>query len=400
MITVRKVKLIVNSEEAEEINRTYKFIRDSIYAQYQGLNRCMGYLLSGYYANGMDIKSDGFKNHMKTIKNSLNIFDDINFGIGIDSKSAITQKVKKDFSTSLKNGLAKGERGATNYKRNFPLMTRGRDVKISYLEDTNTFVIKWVNKIEFKVILGQKDNIELSHTLHNIINEEYKLGQCTFEFDKNNKLLLALNINIPDNLISKNKEIIPGRVLGVDLGVKVPAMICLNDNTFIKKSIDSYNEFFKVRSQFKARRERLYKQLESSNGGKGRKHKLKATIQFRDKEKNFARTYNHFLSKNIIEFAKKYKCETINLEELNKKGFDNNLLGKWGYYQLQSMIEYKAERVGIKVKYVDPAFTSQTCSKCGYVDEENRITQDKFECQKCGFTLNADHNAAINIARK
>lgn len=360
----------------------------------------MGYLLSGYYANGMDIKSDGFKNHMKTIKNSLNIFDDINFGIGIDSKSAITQKVKKDFSTSLKNGLAKGERGATNYKRNFPLMTRGRDVKISYLEDTNTFVIKWVNKIEFKVILGQKDNIELSHTLHKIINEKYKLGQCTFEFDKNNKLLLALNINIPDNLISKNKEIIPGRVLGVDLGVKVPAMICLNDNTFIKKSIGSYDEFFKVRSQFKARRERLYKQLESSKGGKGRKHKLKSTMQFRDKEKNFARTYNHFLSKNIIEFAKKYKCETINLEELNKKGFDNNLLGKWGYYQLQSMIEYKAERVGIKVKYVDPAFTSQTCSKCGYVDEENRITQDKFECQKCGFTLNADHNAAINIARK
>lgn len=38
--------------------------------------------------------------------------------------------------------------------------------------------------------------------------------------------------------------------------------------------------------------------------------------------------------------------------------------------------------------------------KCGYVDKENRITQDKFECKKCGFTLNADHNAAINIARK
>ena len=57
MITVRKVKLIVNSEDSEEINRTYKFIRDSMYAQYQGLNRCMAYLLSGYYANGMDIKS-------------------------------------------------------------------------------------------------------------------------------------------------------------------------------------------------------------------------------------------------------------------------------------------------------------------------------------------------------
>ena len=102
MITVRKVNLIVNSEESEEINKTYKFIRDSMYAQYQGLNRCMGYLLSGYYANGMDIKSDGFKKHIETIKNSFYIFDDINFGTGIDSKTLITRKVKKDFFTSLK----------------------------------------------------------------------------------------------------------------------------------------------------------------------------------------------------------------------------------------------------------------------------------------------------------
>lgn len=252
----------------------------------------------------------------------------------------------------------------------------------------------------FKVILGQKDNVELSYKLHKIINKEYKLGQCTFEFDKNNKLLVPLNINIPYDIISKNKKIIPGRVLGADLGVKVPAMICLNDNTFIKKSIGSYNEFFKVRSQFKARRERLYKQLKSSNGGKETKHKLKSIMQFRDKEKKFARTYNHFLSKNIIEFTPKYKCETINLEALNKKGFDNNLLGKSEYYQLQNMIEYKVQRAGIKVKYVDPAFTSQTCSKCGYVDKENRLEQEKFECRSCGFTINADHNAAINNDRK
>ena len=64
------------------------------------------------------------------------------------------------------------------------------------------------------------------------------------------------------------------------------------------------------------------------------------------------------------------------------------------------MIEYKAERVGRKVKYVAPAFTSQTCSKCGYVDKENRLEQEKFECRCCGFTINADHNATINIARK
>ena len=75
------------------------------------------------------------------------------------------------------------------------------------------------------------------------------------------------------------------------------------------------------------------------------------------------------------------------------------ILSKWSYYELQNMIEYKAEREGISVKYVDPAYTSQTCSKCGYVDKENRTSQEKFKCIECGFELNADHNAAINIAR-
>ena len=63
------------------------------------------------------------------------------------------------------------------------------------------------------------------------------------------------------------------------------------------------------------------------------------------------------------------------------------------------MIEYKAKSKGIEVRYIDPCFTSQKCSKCGYIDKENRETQEDFICKKCGFKLNADHNASINIAR-
>lgn len=63
------------------------------------------------------------------------------------------------------------------------------------------------------------------------------------------------------------------------------------------------------------------------------------------------------------------------------------------------MIKYKADRIGISVIYIDPSYTSQTCSRCGYIDKENRETQEKFICKKCGFEINADHNASINIAR-
>ena len=396
MFIARKIKITINCDDEELRKQQYKFIRDSQYAQYQGLNRCMGYLMSGYYANSMDIKSQAFKDHLKTITNSLAIFNGIDFGKGIDSKSSITQKVKKDFSASLKNGLAKGERSSINYKRTFPLMTRGRDLKFSYNNDDEV-IINWVNKIQFKCILGEhKNSLELKHTLHKVINKEYKVGQSSLEFDRNNKLILNLTLDIPEN--NKNEKAL-GRVCGVDLGLKVPAYCSISDNSYIRRSFGTFEEFAKNRQQFKARRIRLQKQLQACKGGKGRKDKLKAMNQLRDKEKNFAKTYNHFLSHNIVKFANDNKCEYIHLEKLEGTHLENKVLGLWSYYQLQEQIEYKAERVGIKVKYINPAYTSQTCSKCGNVDKENRIDQATFICKECGLKINADYNASLNIAR-
>ena len=397
MITVRKLKLTVVGTD-EERKQGYKFIRDSQYAQYQGLNLAMSILSSAYLESNRDIKSDIFKNAQKSLTNSNPLFEGIAFGTGIDTKSAITQRVKKDFKTSLKNGLAKGERTITNYKRDYPLLTRGRDLKFQYKDDD--IIIKWVNKIVFKVVLGsgkiKENKIELQHTLHKIIDKEYKVGQSSLQFDRNNNLILNLNLDIP---YKPKTEVVEGRTLGVDLGIKYPAYMCLNDDTYKRKHIGSIDDFLRIREQMQDRRRKLQHDLKFIKGGKGRNKKMQALDRLRDKEKNFATTYNHMISKNVVEFAKKNQCEYINMEKLTKDGFNNAILRNWSYYQLQQYIEYKAEREGIKVRYVDPAYTSQTCSKCGHVDKENRPTQAKFKCINCGLELNADHNASINIAK-
>ena len=46
---------------------------------------------------------------------------------------------------------------------------------------------------------------------------------------------------------------------------------------------------------------------------------------------------------------------------------------------------------------VDPAYTSQTCNRCGHVAKENRESQAEFLCVSCGHHENADVNAARNI---
>ena len=396
MITVRKLKLVVVNEDKELMNEQYRFIRDSQYAQYQALNLGMGYLMTGYLASNKDIKSEYFKEWQKGLKNSNPIFKDISFGKGVDTLSAVTQKVKKDFSTALKNGMAKGERTSTNYKRTFPLITRGRN--LTFYEQDGDIFIKWVNKIVFKVVFNaRKENtLELQHTLQKVINGEYKLSQSSLEFDRNNNLILNLTMDIS---FKQEDNLIKDRVLGVDLGVKYPAYVCLNDDTYKREHIGEALELIKQREQYQARRRRTQQQLKNVKGGKGRHKKLKNLDRLSDCERNFAKTYNHMISKRIVEFAKKHKCEYIHLEKLTKDGFDNTILRNWSYYELQQMIEYKADRLGIKVRYVNPAFTSQTCSRCGNIDKENRQTQETFVCTKCGFKLNADYNAAINIAR-
>jgi transposase, IS605 OrfB family, central region len=348
MNRVIKIKVVINNHIYEERKNQYRFISDSQYAQYQGLNRCMAYLAMGYYANNMNFKSEGFKEHQKTIINSASFFDGINFGKGIDTKSLVTQKIKKDFANAIKNGLANGERSINNYKRTFPLMTRGRNLKFKYDENDKDILVDWINKIQFKCILGEnKNSLVLKQILNSVVNKEYSISQSSLYFNNKNELMLMLTLNIP---IEKEKYTpVQDRVLVINFAVEVLIYMYIGDKPYIEKTLGDFSEFSKLRLQFKARRKRLYKQLKYSKGGRGKKDKFKSIEQFREKQRNFIKTYNHFLSKNMIEFALKNRCEYIYLEKLEKAIINKVALCNWNYYNLQEQIMYKAEKHGIIV---------------------------------------------------
>lgn len=79
-----------------------------------------------------------------------------------------------------------------------------------------------------------------------------------------------------------------------------------------------------------------------------------------------------------------------------KSGLNKSILDQ-GWSMLVGMLDYKQQwRGGLLVK-VDPRYTSQTCSSCGHVAKESRLTQAKFSCVECGFSENADINASRNI---
>lgn len=64
-------------------------------------------------------------------------------------------------------------------------------------------------------------------------------------------------------------------------------------------------------------------------------------------------------------------------------------------------VNYKATIAGVPVVFVPPAYTSQTCSRCGHIHPMKRKSYRNgkvFKCGHCGFEHDADINAALNIA--
>ncbi len=121
-------------------------------------------------------------------------------------------------------------------------------------------------------------------------------------------------------------------------------------------------------------------------------------------EQRFATDINHQISKAIVTHAQR-TGRGIVLEDLQgirervrlrKQQRDD--LHSWSFFQLKRFIEYKGKLAGVPVQTVDPRNTSRKCSCCGHIDKANRPTQALFSCVVCGYSLNADLNAAMNLA--
>ncbi len=115
----------------------------------------------------------------------------------------------------------------------------------------------------------------------------------------------------------------------------------------------------------------------------------------------------HKTSKAIIHHCMMNKITTlvigrnVNWKQNVQMGKRNNQkFTSIPFYRLIQMIQYKAEEQGIIIALVSEEYTSQTCSHCGHCSRKNRKYRGLFVCKKCKLVINADTNAAKNIAKK
>lgn len=181
-------------------------------------------------------------------------------------------------------------------------------------------------------------------------------------------------------------------IVALDMGIKCFAT--LHDGTHIDNP-----KYTKKSSEKLAKAQRELAHLEK---GTPKRHKQKRNvIRIHEKIKNQRHNFTHEISRQLVNKYHIIAVEDIQVNRMfsneNPKVF-NRCLQDVAWSQFFSCLTYKAEEAGRTLVKVNPAYTSQDCSRCGtrkLMPLENRV----YHCDVCGLELDRDHNAALNIKR-
>jgi len=176
--------------------------------------------------------------------------------------------------------------------------------------------------------------------------------------------------------------------IGIDVGLKSFAVF--SDNTTIDNP-----RFFK---QEEKNIGRLQRRKEKANGNQ--KQKLKKAIQKRHaKVKNKRKDFCHKLSRSIVNKYKIICIEDLNINQMKENmRYLSKSIHDASWKLFLNYLIYKAEEAGRLLIQVNPAYTTQDCSKCGY-RVKKKLSDRIHNCPNCGLSMDRDLNASLNILR-
>lgn len=201
-----------------------------------------------------------------------------------------------------------------------------------------------------------------------------------------------------------NLELPTNEGIGIDLGIKDLA-ICSDKNIY--KNINKTSKVKKIEKKRRRLQRQISRKYELNR--EGRSYKKTSNIKKLEKEllkvnqrlTNIRHNYLHQTTTEIIN----RKPIFIVLENLNVKGMMKNkhlakAVQQQCFYEFYRQIQYKCLWNNIKFIESDRFYpSSKTCSECGSVKKQLKLSEREYICEECGCVIDRDCNASVNLMK-
>ncbi|MCS7207268.1 MAG: transposase [Dehalococcoidia bacterium] len=234
--------------------------------------------------------------------------------------------------------------------------------------------------------------------LERIRSREYKPGNLTIT-RQGGKFFVSIAYTFQP----QRPTFVPGRVMGIDLGIHYAVVAAWTDS--LKREYWEGSDLRRMRENLLSRYREIQKTmtLRDARRGHGKGYKFKPLHTLRKRWEGYRRWWANRLANRVVDYALEGGAEAVALENLDLRKptfFTYELKGQTlkfpiGYFL--NILESKLRAKGIRVIRVNPAGTTKRCYKCRK-EQDLSLDQREFKCP-CGNTCPRDYNAARNIAQ-
>ncbi|EOU1660433.1 TPA: IS200/IS605 family element transposase accessory protein TnpB [Clostridium perfringens] len=194
--------------------------------------------------------------------------------------------------------------------------------------------------------------------------------------------------------------------VGIDLGVK-EFVVCSDGIKF--KNINKTSTVKKIEKKLKREQRKLSRKYESlkirnkniKEGRATRQNIQKQVVKVQKLHQRLANIRTDYINK-IVSSIIKQKPSYVTIEDLNVKGMMKNkhlskAIASQKFFEFKTKLTVKCKENHIELRIVDRFYpSSKTCSNCGKIKKDLKLSDRIYICD-CGFTINRDLNASINL---
>ena len=310
------------------------------------------------------------------------------------------QWIKTVSSKAVKQAIMNGEKAFKRFFKGiskFPRFKKkkSQDVKCYFPKNSNT---EWTVE-RHRIKIPTLGFMRLKEKGYIPTNATVKSGTVSIQAGR---YFVSVLVDTPE-IKNTNANYTEG--VGIDLGIKDLAKVS-NNKTF--KNINKSNKVKKLEKKLKREQKRLSKKYENKKkrGEKTATYSANIAKQVKKvqaihmKLTNIRKDYTNKVVNEIV----KNKPSHITIEDLNVRGMMKNrylakAISKQNFYYFRQKLGQKCKLNNIELRIVDRYYpSSKTCSCCGNIKKDLKLSDRTYICQECGLIIDRDVNASINLA--